>query len=284
MTGLDGVADVPLTWLYVPADRDDRAAKAYASAADVVILDLEDAVAASSKPSARDRAADLVAAQPARPAEVRVNALDAPWAADDLAMVRELPASVGVRVPKVTSAADVALVLTAVGERRVHCLLESAAGVEAAYSIAQAPGVVSIGLGEADLRSDLGVSDDAGLAWSRQRIVVAARAAALRPPAMAVFTNVTDVEGLAASCREGRRLGFVGRAAIHPRQLPVIESSFRPSPEEVTRAQRVVDAVAEASSDGVGTVLLADGSFLDVAMVEHARRVLALASRPHNPR
>lgn len=276
---MTGPPFVPLTWLYVPADHADRAAKAYASDADVVILDLEDAVAPSKKATARDHAADLVAAQPARPAEVRVNPPDTATASDDLAMVRQLPSSVGVRVPKVASAAEVALVLEAVGDRPVHCLLESAVGVEAAYSIAQAPGVASIALGEADLRSDLGVSDDTGLAWSRQRIVVAARAAGLPPPAMAAYTNVSDLDGLAASCREGRRLGFLGRSAIHPRQLPVIETSFRPSPEEVERAQKVVDAFADASSDGIGTAVLADGTFLDVAMIEHARRILALAAR-----
>lgn len=271
---------VPLTWLYVPADREERAAKAYASAADVVILDLEDAVAPSAKDVARNHAADLVAVQPDRAAEVRVNALDAQWAAADLAMVHDLPRSVDIRVPKVTSAAEVALVAEAVGDRQIHCVLESAVGVEAAYSIAQAPGVASIGLGEADLRSDLGVSDDAGLTWSRQRIVVAARAAGLPPPAMSAFTNVTDLDGLAETCREGRRIGFLGRMAIHPRQLLVIEEAFRPSPDEVKRARKVVEAVADASADGVGTVVLADGTFLDVAMVEHARRILALASRP----
>ncbi|SDS33376.1 CoA ester lyase [Jiangella sp. DSM 45060] len=267
-----------LTLLYVPADRPDRAAKALASAADVVILDLEDAVAPSAKAAARASAAAVLAeAGPDRAVQVRVNAPSTPWGGDDLAMVAALPPSVGVRVPKVASAADVAAVRSVAGPRPVHVLLETAAGVEAAYAVASAPGVASIGLGEADLASDLGVSGPDGLAWCRQRLVVAARAAGLAPPAMAVWTDLRDDDGLAASCRAGRALGFVGRAAIHPKQLPVIEAAFRPSPDEVAHAAEVVAAVEAAAASGSGVAVLAGGRFVDVAMVDQARRVLALA-------
>ncbi|SEE40281.1 HpcH/HpaI aldolase/citrate lyase family protein [Jiangella alba] len=278
-----------LTLLYVPADRPDRAAKALASAAHVVILDLEDAVAPSAKAAARASAAALLAdAGPGRAVQVRVNAPSTPWGGDDLAMVAGLPSFVGVRVPKVSSPADVAAVRSAVrsaaGERPVHVLLETAAGVEAAYAVASAPGVASIGLGEADLASDLGVSGPDGLAWCRQRLVVAARAAGLPPPAMAVWTDLRDDDGLAASCRAGRALGFVGRSAIHPRQLPVIEAAFRPSPDEVARAAEVVAAVEAAAASGSGVAVLPGGRFVDVAMVEQARRVLALAGDVVGPR
>lgn len=268
-----------VTLLYVPGDREDRARKALVSTADVVIVDLEDAVARDAKPAAREAAARLVAEHPDRAVQVRVNALGTPWSEADLRMVRELPLSVGVRVPKLTSAADVADVVALAGERPVHGLLESARGVEAAFEIGSAGHVASLGLGEADLRADLGVGDDSGLDWCRQRLVVAARAAGLAPPAMAVYTNVTDLDGLAASCRHGRRLGFVGRAAIHPRQLSVIDEAFRPEPEEVERARAVVDAVASAAASGDGTAVLPDGTFLDAAMVAQANRVLELARR-----
>ncbi|WP_053205107.1 HpcH/HpaI aldolase/citrate lyase family protein [Jiangella muralis] len=261
-----------LTLLYVPADRPDRAAKALASAADVVILDLEDAVAPSAKDAARAGVGSLLTDE--RAVQVRVNAPGTPWGADDLAMVAGLPPSVGVRVPKVSSPADVAAVRAVAGPRPVHVLLETAAGVEAAYAVASAPGVASIGLGEADLASDLGVSGPDGLAWCRQRLVVAARAAGLPPPAMAVWADLRDDDGLAASCRAGRALGFVGRAAIHPKQLPVIEAGFRPSADEVERAAEVVAAVGAG-----GVAVLPGGRFVDVAMVAQARRVLALAAR-----
>lgn len=278
-----------LTLLYVPADRPDRAGKALASSADVVILDLEDAVAPSAKEAARAGASSVLTgagadadAGPVRDVQVRVNPPGTPWAADDLALVAGLPPSVSVRVPKVASPRDVAAVRSVVGDRPVHVLLETAAGVEAAYAIASAPGVASIGLGEADLASDLGLSGAGAedvLAWCRQRLVVAARAAGLPAPAMAVWTDLADTDGLAASCVRGRGLGFVGRAAIHPRQLPVIEAAFRPSADEIAGATEVIEAMDAATAAGSGTAVLPGGRFVDVAMVEQARKVLALADR-----
>jgi citrate lyase subunit beta/citryl-CoA lyase len=162
----------------------------------------------------------------------------------------------------------------------VHCLIETALGVERAYAIATAgPVVASIGLGEADLRGDLAVTDDGGLAYARGRIVVAARAAGLPPPAMSVYPDIEDLDGLAASCRAGRALGFLGRTAIHPRQLPVIVAAFRPTADEVVRARAVLDALADADAAGRGTAVLPDGRFVDRAMAPGARRVLDLAAR-----
>jgi hypothetical protein len=150
----------------------------------------------------------------------------------------------------------------------------------AAYDVARAhPRVASLGLGEADLRSDLGVDDDLGLAFARSRVVNAARAAGLAPPVMSAYLNVHDDDGLARSCAVGRGLWFVGRTAIHPRQLPVIVAAFLPTAEQVVRARLVLDAVARARAAGSGTVVLPDGTFLDVAMVERARRTVALGER-----
>jgi citrate lyase subunit beta/citryl-CoA lyase len=169
-----------------------------------------------------------------------------------------------------------------VGSRRIplHCLIETARGVEAAFAIASAdPDIASIGLGEADLRSDLGITEEEGLLWSRSRIVVAARAARLPPPAMSVYANVDDLDGLAASCRRGRALGFLGRAAIHPRQLAVITRSFLPTDAEIAAAQALLDALGVAGRRDSGVAVLPDGRFADRAMVEGAERVIALASR-----
>jgi citrate lyase subunit beta/citryl-CoA lyase len=269
-----------LTLLYAPADRPELVAKALASEADVVIVDLEDAVAPGQKESARASLAELLSAHPDRRVQVRVNALGSPWSDADLAAVRALPPHVGVRIPKVVDPVDVAEVAARVGERALHPLVETAAGVEAAYDIARAhPLVASLGLGEADLGSDLGVSSDGGLAFGRSRIVNAARAAGLPAPAMSVHANVRDDEGLARSCALGRELGFLGRAAIHPRQLPVIVAAFTPTAAEVAEARLVVDSVRSAREVGSGTVVLDDGRFLDAAMVERARRTIALAAR-----
>lgn len=265
-----------LTLLYAPGDRPDRVEKALASEADVVIVDLEDAVAPAAKDRARSETARLLATAD-RPVQVRVNHVSTPWHTDDVAMLAALPADVGARVPKVESAAEVREFAAALPGRSLHLLLESALGVERAFEIATASEqVASVGLGEADLRSDLRLTDDAGLTWARSRVVVAARAAGLPSPHMSVYPHVKDVDGLSASCRAGRALGFLGRAAIHPAQLGPIRGAFLPTDAEVERARTVLDRVGDARTDGVGAVALEDGTFLDVAMVEQARAVLAL--------
>ncbi|MFI9489708.1 HpcH/HpaI aldolase/citrate lyase family protein [Promicromonospora sp. NPDC052451] len=276
----------PLTLLYVPADRPDRVAKALASAADAVLVDLEDAVAPSRKGEARENAGRILAGpagsgagagRPAGAVQVRINHRSTPWHADDVALLGSLPPGIGVRVPKVESAGEVRELAEALPGRALHLLVESALGVERAFELAAAsPQVASIGLGEADLRSDLRVSDDAGLTWARSRVVVAARAAGLAPPVMSAYTNVRDLDGLAASCLVGRRLGFSGRTAIHPGQLDTIRAAFLPSAAEVAAAREVLDRVRGAAAEGVGAVALEDGTFLDVAMVERARWVVGL--------
>ncbi|MFI5610992.1 HpcH/HpaI aldolase/citrate lyase family protein [Amycolatopsis sp. NPDC051903] len=268
-----------LTLLYVPADRPERVGKALASEADVVLVDLEDAVAPAHKDAARANVVRLLGEEAGdRAVQVRINHPSTPWHAADVAALAGLPLPVGVRVPKVESPAEVLALAAAVPGRDLHPLIESALGVERALEIATAsPQVASIGLGEADLRSDLGIDDEAGLTWARSRVIVAARAARLVPPAMSAYPNVRDLDGLAASCRAGRALGFRGRTAIHPAQLATIRAAFLPSPEEVARASEVLARVADATAAGVGAIALTDGTFLDVAMVERARAVLALA-------
>jgi citrate lyase subunit beta/citryl-CoA lyase len=272
---------VTLTALYVPGDRPVRWPKAVAAGADAVIVDLEDAVARSHKDQARASLADLPSVAGVA-LQVRVNGRASAWHAADVEAVSGLPGEVGVRLPKVESAHEIRALAARLGDRPIHALIESALGVERAFEIAAA-GVASIGLGEADLRSQLGLArgpaGEPGLQWARSRIVNAAAAAGLPAPMMSVYADISDLEGLAASCAAGRALGFVGRAAIHPGQLATIESAFRPAPDEVERAREVLARIATAAADGVGTVVLDDGSFLDVAMVDSARRTLALADR-----
>jgi citrate lyase subunit beta/citryl-CoA lyase len=250
----------PLTWLYVPADRPDRVPKAIDSGAHAVIVDLEDAVAPASKAAARDGLAGLPLDSAPVPVFIRVNALDTPWGADDLRIVAGLPVA-GVVLPKVESVElpDVPL----------HCLLETPLGLERAFEIASCAQVRGLSLGEADLRARTGAGD-AGLDWARSRVVNAARAAGLPRPPQAVYMRLDDPEGLAASCSHGRELGFLGRAAIHPAQLPVIEQAYRPAAAEVDRARRILEL------DGAGVV---DGQFVDPPIVEAARETVALADR-----
>ena len=154
----------------------------------------------------------------------------------------------------------------------VHCLIESAAGLEAAYAIASTAGVAGISLGESDLRSETGALE-AGLDWARGRIVNAAVAAGLPRPPQSVYPHVRDEEGLARSCARGRELGHLGRAAIHPAQLPVIEQAYLPTDEEVERAGATIERLEAA---GAGT--LGGGEFVDAAMLGAARQIAALAA------
>ncbi|WP_415936410.1 HpcH/HpaI aldolase/citrate lyase family protein [Streptomyces sp. 039-1] len=272
---------LPLTYLYAPGDRPEVVAKALASGADVVLVDLEDAVAPDRKAYARAATAELLAQRPPVPVHVRVNPLDGPFADTDLKTLSPLPGLSGLRLPKVTSRSDVVRAAESAtpaegGAIPLYALLETALGVEQAFDIASSHTALrGIAIGEADLRADLGIRDETGLDWSRARVIVAARAAGLPPPVQTVYPDIRDVEGLAASCAHGRALGFLGRAAIHPRQLPIIERAYLPTPAEIDAAEAVVAAAAAEP----GAQALPDGRFIDAAVVTGARRTLALARR-----
>ena len=271
----------PLTWLYVPGDRPHVVAKALAAGADVVVVDLEDAVAPDRKEYARSATAELLSCPQPVPVHVRVNPLDGPLAARDLAAVAALPGLSGLRLAKVTSPEQIVRTArgaapAAGGAPALYALLESALAVERAHAIASAhPALRGIALGEADLRADLGVREEAGLDWCRSRIVVAARAAGLPPPSQSVHPDIRDLEGLAASCARGRTLGFLGRAAIHPRQLPIIERAYLPTAREIEEAETIL----KAATTQQGAQALPNGRFVDAAVVATAHRTLSLAHR-----
>ncbi|TJZ51021.1 CoA ester lyase [Streptomyces piniterrae] len=276
----------PLTWLYAPGDRPDVVAKALRSGADVIVVDLEDAVAPDRKERALRATAELLSdpAPGPAPVHVRVNALDGPLAATEIRTLAPLPGLAGLRLPKVRGPQDIhraAAWATEGGPEEgrlpaLYALLESALGVEHAFAIATAhPALRGIALGEADLRAELGLRNETGLAWPRSRAVIAARAAGLAPPPQCVHPDVRDLAGLARSCAQGRDLGFLGRAAIHPRQLPVIEAAYLPTAEEIEAAEEIVKAAAADA----GAQALPDGRFVDAAVAAGAQRVLALAHR-----
>ena len=270
-----------LTWLYVPGDRPEVVTKALAAGADVVVIDLEDAVAPDRKEYAREATADRLTDPQPIPVHVRVNALDGPLAATDLAALAALPGVSGLRLPKVTSPDQITRIAETTapadgGAPPLYALLETALGIERAYDIATAhPALRGIALGEADLRADLNLRDDTSLDWPRSRVVVAARAARLPPPPQSVHPDIRDLDGLEASCAHGRALGFLGRAAIHPRQLPVIERAYLPTEREIEEAETVV----KAATVNEGAQALPSGTFIDAAVVAQAHRVLALARR-----
>jgi citrate lyase subunit beta/citryl-CoA lyase len=266
-----------LTALYVPANRPDRFAKAVASGPDLVVFDLEDAVPVAEKAQARGWAVAWIAAfTGSTEVEVRVNAPGSPWIEDDLASLAAVP-GIRVRVPKVDGADDVREVLEQVPTARITALIESPLGLEKAFEIATADKrVVAIALGEADLSSALGVDGPEGLGWARGRLVAASRAGGLGAPMMSVYPHVKDEDGLRRTCREGRALGFVGRTAIHPRQLPAIVESFTPSAIQIADAEALLAAVEKAGFAEGGVIVLPDGRMVDPAMLGRARELVDL--------
>lgn len=282
---LDGV----LAWLYVPATRPDRFAKA-AAAADGVVIDLEDAVAPDRRAEARAGLADAVGAGLGVPTVVRVNPPSTPDFEDDVACVAPLVHSgavAAVRVAKVDGAADAERAAAATAdwpvERRLICQLETARAVRDAHEIAAVAAVHSLMLGEADLRADLGlprgVTSDDGLTLARQTVVLAARAAGLPSPLASAYVNVADLDGLDADCRRQRTLGFLGRSCIHPRQVDVVRSAFAPTDADVEWATAVLASARTMGEAGSGVATLADGSFVDAPVVRQAETVVALAGR-----
>ncbi|GAB1513485.1 HpcH/HpaI aldolase/citrate lyase family protein [Actinophytocola sp. KF-1] len=255
-----------VTGLYVPGNRPDRFDKAVATGADLVILDLEDAVPAEEKARAREAvAAWLATARVDCLLQVRVNE----DAADDLAALAGL-SGFEVRLPKVESPAQVDRVTSRLPGVPVTALLETAFGVEHASAIAAHPAVTRLGLGESDLASELGTRSDAVLDHARVRLLYAARAADLPAPMLSAYPAIKDLAGLRTDTERGRALGWYGRVAIHPAQLPVIAEVFAPSEQDRTWAEEVLAATAEG-----GVTTLSNGEMVDPAMIGRAKAILS---------
>jgi citrate lyase subunit beta / citryl-CoA lyase len=284
------ISSAPLfrSYLYAPGNDPRKIEKALASEADAVVLDLEDAVAPNRKEEARESVSEVLRSRPAKPVFVRVNAPGSALAEEDIEAISG-PHLSGLRLPKTESAQAVRGVaerLETLGcEAGIQCLIESALGLELAPEISRSHGrVVGIGLGEADLAADLGVRDEAGLLYARSRVVATARAAGLPGPVQSVYTNVRNTDGLRQSTEAGKKLGFLGRSAIHPAQIPAINEVFTPTEEEVAEAEGLLARLEESAGKGTGAFVLEDGRFVDKAVVESARLTLALARRGEEER
>ncbi|MEC3957736.1 CoA ester lyase [Nocardia sp. CDC153] len=266
--------------LYVPGNRPDLFDKALAGPADVVLLDLEDAVPLRDKASARaEVAAWLRTVTVTRPRVwVRVNPEDVEA---DLRAVA-LPAVTAVCLAKTDAPRQVraaAAILDACepGPARIEIcpLLESAAAILDARAIAAAPRVARLQLGEADLCADTGIepgADRGELLAVRTQVVLASAAAGIAPPLGPVSTDFRDLDALRGSTESLARLGFQGRACIHPAQVPVVNAVFTPTEAEVVRAR---DLVSRFDSAPGGIVFDERGRMVDRAVVRRARRLLA---------
>ena len=244
------------------------------------MADLEDAVAPAQKAAARE----LVAA--VRPPVVRVNGADTEWFADDLAFVQELEPE-AIVLPKATPDAVAAL---GPDGPPVVAIVETAAGVRAAYETAAASRVAALLLGAVDLGAELGLeprADGQEILYARSKVVIDSTAAGIRPPFDIVHLEVADATGLEEECRLARSLGLRGKACIHPAQLETVHRVlqletvhrvFAPTAAEREWAQRVVAAYERETGEGRGVFAL-NGTMVDLPVVERARRILADAER-----
>lgn len=280
--------------LFVPGDSERKLAKALASDADALIVDLEDSVAAANKETARHLAAEFIAASKGGPQiYVRVNDLLSGLTDADLDVVMKA-APDGIMLPKSNSGADVGRLstrlrveeaqngLTDGATKIMPIITETAAGVFAAGSYAPADTRLSgLTWGAEDLSAEIGASDTRDAAGLYTDLFRFARVATLLAASAAgvaaidtVFPDFKDEAAFHRDCLEGARDGFVGRMAIHPAQVAIINEVFTPSPRAVAQAQAIIDAFATAGNAGVAAI---DGSMVDLPHLKRAERLLARA-------
>lgn len=255
--------------------------KAYASAADAIMLDLEDGVPEHAKDEARDAAAEILTETPPKPTYVRVNTMSSRRCHEDVRAVATA-SLVAIRLPKCEQSSDVreidSWLKQADTQAGIQVIVESAVGVRRLDNLAtSSPLVERISLGESDLLADLGAEfDSPTMDVCRAECVVAARAAGLPAPPQSVFPRVRDTAGLRSSCEKGKRMGFLGRFAIHPIQLPVINDVFTPSDEEVYAAREIVEAARDAEDSDSSVFLLPNNQLVGPPQLIRANAVLAL--------
>jgi len=281
------------SYLYVPGHRPALAAKAARSDADVIVVDLEDGVPPSERTAARQSLAEFVAAAARAPGRrpsvaVRVNPLDSAEVSAELAAAVDAGIRL-IRIPKVASISDVqdATVLLATLERRagvsqgmvrLQLGIESALGVLRAADLAACDRVVALALGATDLAADLGLAvgdDGAGLLTVRSLLVLASAGAGIAPPIDSVQRELDDLDRLRASSERSRAIGFHGRSAIHPAQIPVLNEVFTPSAQEVAWARNIVELQIPGAQ--IGEYGPGGREMVDAAVVRRARRILLLA-------
>jgi len=274
--------------MFVPVNVDKFVDSAHTRGADVIILDLEDSILPKDKEHARTLISGAAAKVAGAGADVVVR-INRTWRL----CLRDLEAVVSreicaLMLPKTESAEHVRLVAEVLDEleaerglqqgyTRLVPMIESAGAFFRAQEIAAAHArVVALTLGAEDFALSVGMVPEAeGLFYPSQQIVIAARAAGVLPLGfIGTVADYKDLDAFRATARRSRRLGFMGAAVIHPSQIAILNAEFRPSPEEVEQARKVV-AAFEAAAGGNQGAIEVDGKMVDIPVVEGARRTLA---------
>jgi citrate lyase subunit beta/citryl-CoA lyase len=283
------------TALFVPGDQSDRVDKAVGTEADMIIMDLEDAVSLEQKPDARRAVRRKIEQHAKRKLMVRVNALSTGLVDDDLDAVM-VPGLDAVMLPKVDDPRDIenidAQLNSLERERRLHPgavkvigLVETALGVESAFRIASAATessrLYTLAFGAADFSLDMGVEmseAERALYFARARLALACRAAGIAPALDTPFMiDLKDMEAFEADVKSGKTLGFGGKLCIHPNQVDICNRLYSPGKGEIEKAKRIVSSFESAEKKGLAAIQV-DGKFIDYPVVAQARRTLEMAA------
>lgn len=270
-----------VTALFVPGDRPDRFARAAAAGADLVVIDLEDAVGPARRAAALQHVVDALLPDPvtgraARSAVVRVTGSDSPTHRAEVDRLLEVALQpghgmLGLMVPKASDPGVVgtlaARAQTVPAPVALVALVETAAGVQSAPALARVPGVTRLALGALDLALDLDAEPGSDtMAYARARLVVASRAAGLPGPLDSPSVEIADLDAVGRAARRARADGFGGQLCIHPAQVAVVRAAFAPSDAD----RRWAEAVLAAESQGATQVA---GRMIDRPVLERARRL-----------
>jgi citrate lyase beta subunit len=270
--------------LYVPGNSEKMILNALATAADGIILDLEDAVAPPQKREARALVARLLRELDFGDKQVfvRINALTTEYGLED-ARAASTSHAPGIVIPKVESAEVVTTIASILLQRKskLLCLIETPRGVFASRAIAEASEqVTGLLFGSADLSRELGATlteDETEVLYARQHVLLAARATGVAAYDAPHFV-IADLEGLHRRAVVARQLGYDGKTIIHPSHIAIVNEVFVPTSEQIAQAERVVAAMAAAHSAGRGVVTL-DGQMIDQVHLTAANQLLKQASK-----
>ena len=271
------------SFIFTPGTRPELLSKAFESGADIVCLELEDGVAPDEKNKARQNVVKLLKSAPVREScelVVRVNSLRTRFGLDDLVAFLDTPLPLTIMLPKVESEDEVKIIddlfLESNQQINLQVIIETNKGLEACFEIAQSsPNITALFFGGVDMAADLRCSGTwDSLLYARSKLVHAAAAAnidSLDVP----FLDLNDENGLLEQATLAKELGFSGKGAIHPKQIPVINSIFTPSPEEIAYAVRVIEEFKKAES---GLVVL-DGKLIEKPVLREMERKLAFMNQ-----
>ncbi|MBL4811234.1 MAG: CoA ester lyase [Rhodobacteraceae bacterium] len=255
------------SYLFVPGQRPDRFAKAAASGADEIILDLEDAVGPDMKDQARANILDWFAQ--GGTGIVRINSHDAPWYCDDLAALRDSQCT-ALMVPK-ADPISLARVAAEAPDKPLIALVETAAGIAGLRDSIMQRGVTRLAFGNLDFGADMRLpAGGSVLDHARYEIVLASRLGNLPRPIDGVTTDLKSTSAITADVQHARALGFGAKLCIHPAQISAVAQGFFPAPIEIDWATRLLTALKDAA----GAAVQIDGKMVDKPLIDRARQIL----------